>query len=57
MAWQGNGVGATWERHAMCESAISELPASGVAMTAVSPNVTGLSYLTACTITHKGVLI
>ena len=21
MAWQGNGMGATWERHAMCESA------------------------------------
>ena len=21
MAWQGNGMGAAWEQHAMCESA------------------------------------
>jgi len=21
MAWQGNGMGAAWARHAMCESA------------------------------------
>ena len=24
MAWQGNGMGAAWKRHAMCESALSE---------------------------------
>jgi hypothetical protein len=24
-AWQGNGMGAVWARHAMCESALSEL--------------------------------
>ena len=23
MAWQGKGMGAAWERHAMCESAFS----------------------------------
>ena len=23
-AWQGNGTGAAWERHAMCESALTE---------------------------------
>jgi hypothetical protein len=23
MAWQGNGMGAAWSRHAMCESAFS----------------------------------
>jgi len=22
MAWQGNGMGAAWKRHAMCESAL-----------------------------------
>jgi hypothetical protein len=22
-AWQGNGMGATWERHGMCELALS----------------------------------
>jgi hypothetical protein len=22
-AWQGNGMGAAWERHAMCESALN----------------------------------
>ena len=25
MAWQGNGLGAAWERHAVCESAIYHL--------------------------------
>jgi len=23
MAWQGNGMGAAWSGHAMCESALS----------------------------------
>ena len=23
MTWQGNGMGAAWERHAMCESALN----------------------------------
>ena len=24
MAWQGNGMGAAWARHAMCESAFKQ---------------------------------
>jgi hypothetical protein len=36
---------------------VSGLPTSGIAITAVNPNVTVLSYCTACTIIHKGVLI
>ena len=25
-AWQGNGMGAAWERHVMCESALNLIP-------------------------------
>jgi hypothetical protein len=28
-AWEGNGMGAAWERHAMCESAFSHQSGSG----------------------------
>ena len=30
MAWQGNGMGAAWERHAMCESALRSSRTSGI---------------------------
>jgi hypothetical protein len=36
---------------------VSKLPTSGIAMTAVNPNVTVSSCCIACTILHKGVLI
>ena len=32
MAWQGNGIGAAWARHAMCESAFSGLPLTAEAL-------------------------
>ena len=28
MVWQGNGMGAAWERHATCESAFTDSAAS-----------------------------
>ena len=36
MAWQGNGMGAAWERHVMCESAfILHIPPASVHCTDV----------------------
>jgi hypothetical protein len=43
MTWQGNGMGAAWARHAMCESAFTVAQDSkhywGVVKTEMNPEV------------------